>query len=84
MDVYCARCGEPWDTWELRHEARAALVSDGFRFGVSTLVVLECPACKSKEARDDYQEAAAMMGNAAALLGDDMDGLEVILSDMRQ
>jgi len=73
MDIYCPRCGEPWDVYSLvddmtPEEARDLKAGRG------------CPCCKGKEvtSRPERAEVSAVMLD---LLGDDIDGAAAMLED---
>jgi len=87
MDVYCATCREPWDSYYLRHElgeSGTALREEGWRFGASRLAVLHCPACRSAdtEIKRGAQTRRRNLAAVADLCGDDEDALEAMLDDM--
>ena len=86
MDVHCCNCGEPWDQYHLRHDladcSPEELADDGWKFGSSRLVVLNCPCCRSARRRQaDADERASIVQELADLLGDDEDGLASTLED---
>lgn len=73
MDLYCTRCGEPWDmdyvNFEMTPEER-----NHFKHGEG------CPSCYGKpvEKRPLRAKIAAAMGD---ILGDDLDGLASSMED---
>ena len=77
MDIYCRKCGEPWDTYSLHDEAEesgrpySAVKEDFMRNGCSALFGARC---SSNEARPE-------IAMAYELLGDDLDGAASILED---
>ncbi len=74
MDVYCKRCGEPWDLYGVEH---GDLTDDErIRFWKG----LGCPSCfgKAVERRPFRAEATAVLHE---VLGDDLDGLAAELED---
>lgn len=86
MDVHCCNCGEPWDQYHLRHELGATspeeLQAEGWKFGRSRLVVLQCPCCPTDGGRlPGAEERAAITQELADVLGDDEDGLASTLED---
>ena len=74
MDLYCSRCGEPWEidfvTQEMTQEER-----DHFNAG------LGCPACNGKpvDGRPFRANAAAVLRD---VLGDDLDGAAAEMEDL--
>lgn len=74
MDIYCQRCGEPWDVVGLHSgdvtppERKQILDGDC------------CPCCKGKDVKDRplCAEATEVLMD---LLGDDIDGLAATLED---
>lgn len=79
MDLYCTRCGEPWELDDVLHDAE-----DG-EFRRSGGRILECPACEANirsgfaEANRRRREVTAAL---ADILGDDVDGLAAELEDL--
>jgi len=73
MDLYCTRCGEPWDmdyvNFEMTLEER-----NHFKHGEG------CPSCYGKPVEKTPLRAkiAAAMGD---ILGDDLDGLASSMED---
>lgn len=96
MDVYCVKCGEPWDIDSLHEEAEVrqqmghpqatfAVVRDDFySLGCVALQTafgtLECEQQDSLGADGRLSESAAM-GVLAGLLGDDIDGVASMMED---
>lgn len=73
MDLYCERCGEPYDFHHVMHDMTPE-EKDSFLTGK------HCPACKAQQ--EVEQPMRAMV--AAALhdvLGDDLDGLAAEMED---
>lgn len=74
MDVYCKRCGEPWDLYGVEHgdmtddERRRFWAGEG------------CPRCYGKPVakRPFRAEVTSVLHD---LLGDDLDGLAAELDD---
>jgi hypothetical protein len=86
MDIYCPRCGEPWDMDELHFEAedRAARgdkdatyesVARDFRRRGCAALGGQC----SDSPNTDRAEAASILYD---MLGDDLDGAAALLEDM--
>ncbi len=73
MDLYCPRCGEPWEYYYVQHEMTPE-ERNSFHAGTG------CPSCSSKEIerRPFRAQRAAELG---ALLGDDLDGLAAEMED---
>ena len=73
MDLYCPRCGEPWELYYVQHEMTPE-ERQSFHDGSG------CPSCANKEVkqRPFRAELAAEMG---ALLGSDVDGLAAEMED---
>ncbi len=74
MDVYCKRCGEPWDLYGVEHGDLTAEERDRFWRGE------DCPSCHGKavEKRPFRAELTTVLHD---LLGDDVDGLAAELED---
>ncbi len=74
MDVYCKRCGEPWDVYGVQHGDLTDEERQRFWKGEG------CPACYGKpvEKRPFRAEATAALHE---VLGDDIDGLAAELDD---
>ena len=73
MDLYCKRCGEPWEflyvTDEMTPEEKSAFMKGE-----------HCPACEGKEV--EKQPFRAQIASALHdVLGDDIDGLAAELED---
>ena len=73
MDLYCQRCGEPYDYFHV-HDEMALTERNAFLRGEY------CPSCKGKtiEKRPFRAQLAAALGD---LLGDDTDGLAAEMED---
>lgn len=74
MDLYCERCGEPFDAYGVSHGDMTLEERDRFLKGEG------CPCCFGKEV--EKQPLRAMI--AAGLhdvLGDDLDGLAAEMED---
>ncbi len=74
MDVYCKRCGEPWDLLGVNDGDMTATERDRFWRGE------DCPSCHGKavEKRPFRAELTTVLHD---LLGDDVDGLAAELED---
>lgn len=73
MDLYCQRCGEPWELYYVHHEMTP----------IERMQFLEgecCPSCRGKEIerRPFRAELASALGG---ILGDDTDGLAAEMED---
>lgn len=73
MDVYCKRCGEPWDLYGVQYEMAAA-ERNHFWSGEG------CPACYGKPV-EKRPFRAQLAGVIQDLLGDDVDGLAAEMED---
>lgn len=73
MDLYCPRCGEPWEHYYVHHEM-TPLERVHFFNGAG------CPSCygKTVEKRPFRAELAAALGS---VLGGDTDGLAAEMED---
>lgn len=73
MDLYCQRCGEPWDHYYVHHEMTPE-ERNQFLHGQG------CPSCYGKpvENRPFRAELAAALGE---VLGEDTDGLAAEMED---
>ena len=73
MDLFCQRCGEPWEMDYVNFEMR-------FLEKIAFVEGEHCPSCKDKEVKERpaIAEAAAVI---ADLFGDDTDGLAAMLED---
>ena len=73
MDIYCPRCGEPWDVYSLTDDMTPEEAKD-LKAGRG------CPCCKGKEVKDKPFRAI-MSGELLSILGDDVDGVAASLED---
>ena len=73
MDLYCKRCGEPYDMDHVSFEMEPL---ERIRFYDGD----GCPSCYVKEVVDRPGRAEAMEV-AHDLLGDDIDGLAALMED---
>jgi len=74
MDVYCERCGEPWDAYGVEHGDLTPEERRRFWAGQG------CPSCYGKPVeRRPFR--ARLAGALQDILGDDVDGLAAELED---
>jgi len=76
MDVYCTRCGEPWDVFCLS-------TPKGHDLEIRNGKILKCGCCP-KDPADipaGNRRVAELAEVAADLLGDDIDGQAAMLED---
>ena len=73
MDVYCPRCGEPYEIYHLEHDASS---EERRRFWDGD----GCASCYGKEVkrRPFRAQAAEVLHD---ILGDDIDGLAAMMED---
>jgi len=76
VDIYCKRCGEPWDAYGAqqaldmtRQEYNAMMAGEG------------CPSCYGKPLEKPQPFRARLTSELHAVLGDDIDGLAAELED---
>ena len=75
MDLYCHRCGEPWDVYYVQHEMTRK-ERNKFHSGVG------CPACEwGKNAPKEEPLIGMVAGALTDVLGDDVDGIAAELDD---
>ena len=48
MDVHCLNCGEPWDTYHLRHDAIYDAIADGGLWPDITIAMLDADDLRQK------------------------------------
>ncbi len=74
MDLYCSRCGEPYDMDHVMHGGFTPEEKERWQAGRG------CPACYGKpvEKRPFRAEVAGMLQD---LLGDDVDGIAAEMED---
>lgn len=73
MDLYCQRCGEPWEEYYVRHEMPQ---DERTRF----LNGQDCPACRGREV--EHRPFRAQLASAMAdMMGDDLDGIAAEMED---
>jgi len=82
MDLFCNRCGEPWDLYHVMHDAEEGdFVRDGGN-------IKKCPACMNKsdeqiekETPQEVKDKNLYRSEIASLLGDDVDGCAAMFED---
>lgn len=74
MDVYCKRCGEPWDAYGVNHGDMDDEEQKRFWAGEG------CPACFGKSI-EEAPFRARLTSVLHDVLGDDIDGLASELED---
>lgn len=86
QDIYCPKCGEPWDLDSLHEEAGDSdrtfsdVYSDFRKRGCDALAGAFGYTDCAQQARNSYraQASAALMD----VLGDDVDGVAAMLDDL--
>ena len=74
MDIYCKRCGEPWEFDEVQHLGFSGEEKERFWKGQ------DCPHCHGKEV--EKRPFRAQLASALhEVLGDDIDGLAAEMDD---
>ena len=73
-DIYCPRCGEPWDVDSVQH---AFTPEERERFWSGQ----GCPCCFGEEVKERPFRAEAM-SVIADVLGDDIDGMAAEMEDL--
>lgn len=78
MDLWCTRCGEPWDIHHVLHDAEP---DDFTREGGA---IFKCPACPADESEisPGMKRRAGLAAVLASVLGDDIDGMAAELEDL--
>ena len=74
MDLYCKRCGEPWEFYGVFHGDMTDEEKDRFLSGKG------CPSCYGKEV-GNRPFRAELTAALHEVLGDDIDGLASELED---
>lgn len=78
MDVYCPKCGEPYDLDHVQHDMTREERRD-FWAGRGC-----CARCKKTDiAEKDRPDRAVATGMLRSLLGSDVDGIAAMLEDER-
>lgn len=95
MDIYCVRCGEPWDMDELHYRAEEidstfARVRDEFYgLGCEAMGAARCEREDTLTVVHGGGSQTARLSDGAAmsvlvdLLGDDIDGIASMMEDYR-
>lgn len=73
-DVYCKRCGEPWEFLYVQHDMTEE-ERERFWSGEG------CPACYGKPAPEKKPFRAQLASAFHDVLGDDLDGLAAEMED---
>jgi hypothetical protein len=73
MDIYCRRCGEPWDMDYINFEMTSQ-ERNHFKSGAG------CPCCYGKKV-EKRPFRADVSGMLQDMLGDDLDGVAAELED---
>ena len=76
MDIYCTRCGEPWDVDYVRHEAPEGFDRNG-------TIIKSCPVCHGKPVELSTEEARRLevIREIAGWFGNDLDAFAGELED---
>ena len=78
MDIYCPRCGEPWDMDEL-HEVE----DEDFETARRRFTREGCAVFGARHNRQPDRETAEKSALLFDLLGDDIDGIASLMEDLR-
>jgi len=73
-DLYCQRCGEPWDMYGVYNDDMDKEEKKRFLAGI------DCPHCHGKEVKEKPFRAT-LASAMADILGDDTDGIAVEMED---
>lgn len=79
MDIYCLKCGEPWDIFSVQDD------KTDFQFSeINTGKIIECPCCKGQtvDLSDKAKATLKCMYELADVLGEDIDGLASMYDDI--
>lgn len=84
MDVYCAKCAEPWDVYTVYHELGDC--DDGNTSNKEAHALFAkgqgCPSCRwGKDAPKERPLKAEASSVMMDLLGDDLDGVASMMDD---
>jgi ssDNA-binding Zn-finger/Zn-ribbon topoisomerase 1 len=80
VDVYCQKCGEPWDVFSL-HDIDREFADGRRRF----LNGEGCPACRwGENASEEPPARSVAMRTAREVLGDDVDGMAAVIEDLKE
>lgn len=74
MDLYCPRCGEPYELDYVQHDM-TVMERARFKGGKG------CPSCYGKPIELKQSDRAVAAGIVMELLGDDLDGAAATLED---
>lgn len=74
MDLYCQRCGEPWDQYGVYNGDMDEEEKKRFLKGT------DCPACHGKEVKE-RPFRATLAAAMTDILGDDTDGIAAEMED---
>ena len=74
MDLYCQRCGEPWDAYGVDNSDMTEEGAKRFKKG------LDCPSCHGKEVKK-RPFRAVLASVLSEVLGDDIDGIAAEMED---
>jgi hypothetical protein len=77
MDLYCQRCGEPWDQYGVYNGDMTEEEKQRFLKGE------DCPCCRGKEIKKKPFRAALARA-LGDILGDDTDGIAAEMEDAEQ
>lgn len=80
MDIYCQKCGEPYDAFGIK-QLMDEEAEDGYRLFIRGV---GCPCChwgRSVENDQSGSTRSIAMAAVAALLEDDPDGMASMLDD---
>ena len=80
MDLYCSRCGEPWDMDYVLHD-------DPKEFDYHHGRISSCPTCQRTPDSElklspTQKNRADIAGVLADVLGDDVDGIAAEMEDL--
>jgi hypothetical protein len=76
MDVLCLRCGEPWHTDYVRHEAPEEFERNG-------CVIARCPCCPDMSwVPPAERERLAALVKVAEMHGNDLEAFAAYLEDI--
>jgi hypothetical protein len=79
MDMYCQKCGEPWEVcglWDFEQDDYTGARQD-FLNGIG------CPACSwGAKAPNEKPRISILAGYMRDMLGDDIDGIASELDDL--
>ena len=79
-DIYCTKCGEPWDMDEL-HELIAMGMAKDYSAARRLFQQKGCEAFDSKHNEPENKNVANLSAMMFDLLGDDVDGIAVEMED---